>query len=135
MNKTRAQPGMTFGKQNRPSTPVGGIIQNTYGEGAAQTLQDRYIQFQNHQKNQGKGGIAIRYTAAQIHADNAVRSKNQMAEPKPDFKLKRFQNINPRTSTKRGDQAYMVSVRENRGAANATAQPASTTDVGADQQL
>ena len=49
-------------------------------------------------------------TNAQLHADNAVRMKTQAqaSEPKSEFKLKRFQNINPRTSTKRGDIAYMV---------------------------
>ena len=47
-------------------------------------------------------------TNAQIHADNAVRAKNQVQEPRAQFKLKRFQDVNPRTSTKRGDNAYMV---------------------------
>ena len=61
-----------------------------------------------------KGPIGIRMTNAQIHADNAVRAKVVKALPggevKAEFKLKRFQNVNPRTSTKRGDgeQGYMV---------------------------
>ena len=56
--------------------------------------------------------MGIRMTNAQIHADNAVRAKVQAADaqPKQEFKLKRFQNVNPRTSTKRGsgEEAYMV---------------------------
>ena len=47
-------------------------------------------------------------TNAQLHADDYVRQKNTLVEPKAEFKLKRFQNVNPRTSTKRGDQAFMV---------------------------
>ena len=47
-------------------------------------------------------------TNAQIHADHAVRQKITPAEAKAEFKLKRFQNVNPRTSTKRGEKAYMV---------------------------
>ena len=51
-------------------------------------------------------------TNAQLHADNAVRMKVQKTqEPnKQEFKLKRFQNVNPRTSTKRGngDEAFMT---------------------------
>ena len=47
-------------------------------------------------------------TNAQMHADEAVRQKNMQVQPKADFKLKRFQNVNPRTSTKRGNQGYMV---------------------------
>ena len=50
-------------------------------------------------------------TNAQIHADNAVRAKHQPAEQRDAFKLKRFQNVNPRTSTKRGNTAYMVEAR------------------------
>ena len=54
--------------------------------------------------------MGIRMTNAQIHADNAVRAKTQAvtAEARPQFKLKRFQNVDPRTSTKRGDQPYMA---------------------------
>ena len=50
-------------------------------------------------------------TNAQLHADAAVRAKNTTVERQPDFKLKRFQNIEPRTSTKRGDQAFMMNAR------------------------
>ena len=51
-------------------------------------------------------------TNAQMHADAAVRQKNvTMHETKAEFKLKRFQNVNPRTSTKRGDEGYMVNAR------------------------
>ena len=64
-----------------------------------------------HQRSQSKGPIGIRMTNAQIHADNAVRAKNQAASPRAEFKLKRFQNVNPRTSTKRGDVGYMVDAR------------------------
>jgi len=51
-------------------------------------------------------------TNAQLHADRAVKAKNEVAEPKNEFKLKRFQNVNPRTSTKRGEQAFMVKSKE-----------------------
>ncbi len=51
-------------------------------------------------------------TNAQIHADNAVRMKSQavIAPQRQEFKLKRFQNVNPRTSTKRGsgEEAFMA---------------------------
>ena len=61
-----------------------------------------------------KGPVGIRMTNAQIHADNAVRQKITEAPPKNEFKLKRFQNVNPRTSTKRGDAdgAYMVMAKK-----------------------
>lgn len=47
-------------------------------------------------------------TAAQMAADNAVKAKITPMEVREQFKLKRFQNVEPRTSTKRGNQPYMV---------------------------
>ena len=53
----------------------------------------------------------IPLTNAQAHADHAVKQKIAStitgAESKVLFKLTRFQNVEPRTSTKRGDQAFM----------------------------
>ena len=72
---------------------------------------ERYAAWKQ-QKAANKGAMGIRMTNAQIHADNAVKAKVQAADaaPKQEFKLKRFQNVNPRTSTKRGtgEEAYMV---------------------------
>lgn len=109
-------PTATFGKPNRPQTPVNGIITNTYGCESEAVLQARY---QNWKQSRGasKGGIGIRMTNAQIHADNAVRQKNAMAERKPEFKLKRFQNVEPRTSTKRGENAFMSQKLQQQAAA------------------
>ena len=58
--------------------------------------------------------MQIRKTNAQIHADNAVSMKITPVEPRAQFKLKRFQDVNPRTSTKRGDgdNAYMAKGRK-----------------------
>jgi len=39
-----------------------------------------------------------------------VATKIAPVEKRQEFKLKRFQNVDPRTSTKRGDKAYMVQV-------------------------
>ena len=33
---------MQFGKPNRPSTPIGGVISNYYGETAVHDLEERY---------------------------------------------------------------------------------------------
>lgn len=47
-------------------------------------------------------------TNAQMHADQAVKNKIAPVELKAEFKLKRFQDVAPRTSTKRGEEAFMV---------------------------
>ena len=56
-----------------------------------------------------KGLTAVRMTNAQMIADNHVRSKTQNMDdaPRKEFKLKRFQDVEPRTSTKRGENAHM----------------------------
>lgn len=61
-----------------------------------------------------KAPTGIRMTNAQIHADNAVRQKITVQPAKNEFKLKRFQNVNPRTSTKRGSdtEAFMVNGKQ-----------------------
>ena len=78
-------------------------------------LQGRY-KAMKQQKAQSKGPMQIRKTNAQVHADNAVAMKITPVEPRAQFKLKRFQDVNPRTSTKRGDNAYMVQNRKPAGA-------------------
>jgi len=43
--------------------------------------------------------------------NNAIREKwidQAIGEPKQQFKLKRFTAVDPRTSTKRGDQPFMM---------------------------
>ena len=53
-------------------------------------------------RNVQKGLTEIRMTNAQMHSDAYVRQKNTMEEPRPQFKLKRFLNVDPRTNTTRG---------------------------------
>lgn len=99
----------TFGRPNRPQTPVGGIIHGQFHEEAESTLQNKYAVWKEYQVQAKKpAGVSIRMTNAQLHADQHVRQKNTPMEVKQEFKLKRFQNVEPRTSTKRGDQAFMV---------------------------
>lgn len=62
------------------------------------------------QQSSHRGLSGIRMTNAQIYADNAVKEKLQKVaaptEQKKEFKLKRFQDVNPRTSTKRTGGGY-----------------------------
>ena len=71
-------------------------------------------------KQQQVSFIPVRLTNAQIHADNAVRGKIAQPEVREQFKLKRFKQVEPRTSTKRGEKAFMVQVKK-QGAAGAAA--------------
>lgn len=100
-----------FGRPNRPQTPVAGIVSNNYGEMAGATMQSRYATMKEMQKTQTQGLSQIRMTNAQIGMNNAIREKwiEQACgdKEKREFKLKRFTQVDPRTSTKRGDQPFM----------------------------
>ena len=56
-------------------------------------------------------------TNAQIHADNAVKGKIAQPETREQFKLKRFKEVEPRTSTKRGQTAFMTQIKKPAAAA------------------
>jgi hypothetical protein len=63
------------------------------------------------QKTQTMGLSTIRMTNAQIGMNNAIREKwieQTVGDQKEQFKLKRFTSVDPRTSTKRGEQPFMM---------------------------
>lgn len=113
---------LVFGKPNRPPTPVKAVISNNYGEQAAIELQTKY-QVWKSMKNVNKGTSGIRMTNAQVQSDAFIKQKNTLEDPKPQFKLKRFLQVEPRTSTKRGPSKSFAQ------AANATLQPQKTEDL------
>jgi len=72
------------------------------------------VSFQNwllKQKSQTNGLTAVRMTNAMTGMNNAIREK-YVDVPKdsnlPGFKLKRFTTVDPRTSTKRGDNPFYL---------------------------
>ena len=102
------QENVAFGKPLPRDEGVTNILQNVYGEQEHSIQQERYSAWMK-QRSTSKGAMPIRMTNAQIAADNAIRNKSQIAEPRSQFKLKRFQNVEPKTSTSRAAQGYMVS--------------------------
>ena len=61
-------------------------------------------------QNSTRGLTGIRMTNAQIAADNAIKQKLEVTKPdavqKKEFKLKMFQDVAPKTSTKRTGGGY-----------------------------
>lgn len=102
-------PQMSFGRANRPQTPVGGIIRNDFGEESANYMQQKYAAW-NQMKSSTRGLTGIRMTNAQIAADNAIKAKLEVTKPqneqKPQFKLKRFADVGAKTSTQRNGGGY-----------------------------
>ena len=94
----------TYGRANRPQTPIDGIISNNFGEGASDSLQARYANLKVFKKvNSPKcNGIEIRYTNAKTRAEEFIKSKNSFDLSMPtEFKLKRFQNVDAKVDHKR----------------------------------
>jgi len=57
-----------FGKPNRPSTPINGIISNFYGDSAVNEIEEKY-QMQYEIKKQSKGqNTMVKHTKAQEKA-------------------------------------------------------------------
>jgi hypothetical protein len=95
-NKTKTVTGkylpdmhFTYGRANRPATPVGGIIRNEFAEAATFEMTQKYTHLKEL-RTQHRGSVGIRMTNAQLAADNAIKQKITPCELKPEFKLKRF---------------------------------------------
>ncbi len=79
-----------FGKPNRPSTPIQGVISNFYGESAEHDQKDKYdIHYQL--KKQVRALPEPKETEAQKKAKEFIKTKRlQPEQEKKEFKLKRF---------------------------------------------
>ena len=93
----------TYGRRNRPQTPVKGIILNHYGETAGNELQQKYKAIKDYKRHASprNNTFEIRYTNAQMKADEFIKTKTSVFDEDPakkEFKLKRFQNIEPRVA-------------------------------------
>ena len=91
-----------YGKPNRPSTPVGDVISNYYGAEALKNLEQKYNILRETTKPLGLS-FARGHTKASAMAHNFVTQQSQAKELTLDhgklFKMKKFQNVAPRTNT------------------------------------
>ena len=60
--------GFTYGRANRPQTPIDGIINNTFGENSAQQLQTRYGKIKQFKMNAKSPKNEIKFTKAFLKA-------------------------------------------------------------------
>ena len=70
----------SYGRANRPQTPVDGILRNEFGEESVNHLQHKYAAWKQMQ-NSTRGLTGIRMTNAQIAADNAIKAKLEVTKP------------------------------------------------------
>ena len=99
---------MTFGKANRPSTPIQGVISNNYANIAAQEVTERYDLYLKANKDAKKAKRILPANtragtlAAKYHNDQRIKNENEEQR----FKMKRFGNVGPRTSTNLKPTSY-----------------------------
>ena len=89
----------SFGRANRPQTPVKGIILGAYGETAREQLQQRYAAMRAMSPNSQKHDIKFTKTALRREEFNKTMSAafdKMKADDQKLFKLKRFQNVEHR---------------------------------------
>lgn len=94
----------TYGRPNRPQTPIDGIIRNNFGESATANIQDRYKSLKEYKKLSvpKSNNIEIRYTKAKTKAEEFIKTQNVWEKQEKDlFKLKRFQNMSSKVDHKR----------------------------------
>ena len=93
----------TFGKANRPSTPIQGVISFTYANMAEQEQNEKYefnsklAKESRHQKPV-PGNTRARELAKQHIMSERERQQLSLQDK---FKLRRFTNVEPRTITNR----------------------------------
>lgn len=92
---------MTFGKANRPSTPIQGVISNNYANIAEQEVSEKYDQYlkANRDAKKNKRIVPADTRARQLAAQYLNEQKMKAEGDEKRFKMKRFNNIGPRTST------------------------------------
>jgi hypothetical protein len=89
-----------FGKPNRPSTPINGVISNFYGESAENDQKVKYDVTYQVKKSFKPLPAAKETKAVQKAKEFKQTTKIQHDSPdKKEFKLKRFQDVQPRTNT------------------------------------
>ena len=88
-------PDITYGNENRPSTPMKAVLSNFYGEFAGEQLNRSYTPMSvrpNIPKGRSTKGFDMR--------NEAIKS-TMAIQPKTLFKLKKFSNVQSKTETRR----------------------------------
>ena len=68
----------TYGRANRPQTPLKGIILNEYGETARNEIQAKYMELKEHKKHNSprSNKFEIKYTNAQLKHDEFIKTQS-----------------------------------------------------------
>ncbi|CAI2376812.1 unnamed protein product [Moneuplotes crassus] len=95
--KAAPPPDMIYGMMNRPSTPIEGVISNTYGTYAEQESEENYKKMTTKPKIKKKVP-GIRTTKAEEKKMEFQKTKKEgpVSSKADDFKIKRFTKVESR---------------------------------------
>ena len=97
---TQRAHGATHGRANRPSTPIQGVISFTYANMAEMELKENYDELtKNAIRSRGSKIIPGSTRARDLAKQHIQTQKDKMLQTNRGFKLKRFTNVEPRTTT------------------------------------
>ena len=92
----------TFGKANRPSTPIQGIISFTYANMAEQEIHDKYEHVSKMAKDSRHSKPVPGNTRArELAAQHVQTEQERRLVSQERFKLKRFTKVEAKTLTHR----------------------------------
>ncbi|CDW88730.1 UNKNOWN [Stylonychia lemnae] len=92
----------TYGKANRPSTPIKAVVSGFYGDVAEQQILTRYEVLKEQSKPVSLAYARNHTRGSQLAQDHMreTSTKDQFGTSTQNlFKMKKFQNVQPRTNT------------------------------------
>mmetsp|Transcript_19346 Transcript_19346/g.19332 ORF Transcript_19346/g.19332 Transcript_19346/m.19332 type:complete len:148 (+) Transcript_19346:213-656(+) len=85
-------PDIVFGQPNRPSTPIGAVLENYFGTVAVEIKHQEY----SYNPNIKKKNWQPRSTRGYDKMAAAIKSSQEQTQ-RSEFKMKKFQNVKSRT--------------------------------------
>ena len=112
LHKTAADCSASYGKLNRPSTPIKSLLANSYGEAAERKSRSRY-ELQSQLRLQAAARKAVRMTRA-FDMRIEFRISKTRHNPVDDFKIHKFKSIRSkvRESLLRQSQSHIKTRNE-----------------------
>ena len=96
-----------FGKANRPSTPIQGIISNNYAANYAE--EQELVEDKGRSSRPPIGGKMTR--ARELAIKNQQDKKSKIEYEEKQFKMRRFANVDTRISTRRNQSQNNIEIQ------------------------
>ena len=86
----------TYGIMNRPSTPIGGVISNSYGQYAEQVAEESYKNSTQKPQKQTKKPVRTTKATEKLLEHQKTKDSPSKNDKVDNFKIKRFTKVESR---------------------------------------